>query len=279
MMITDAQVHLWAAETPQRPWRKGEKPHRAQPLGSDEMLREMDSAGVARVIIVPPVWEGFRNDLALEAAQQHPGRFAVMGRITPEALVQPQSRGMLAGWRAQPGMLGLRFTFNTGAMVQILLGGHMDWLWAEAEKEGIPIMVLVSHARVSLIDQIAVRHPGLRLIMDHLALTAGRDETAFRDFDKVLAIAKRPNVAAKVSALPCFSSDRYPYPSLHGHIRQALDAFGPRRLFWGTDFSRSPISYHENVTLFTEELPWLGAQDQEWIMGRGVCEWVGWPLP
>ena len=26
----------------------------------------------------------------------------------------------------------------------------------------------------------------------------------------------------------------------------------------------------------TPELPWLNATDLEWIMGRGVCEWLGW---
>ena len=33
-------------------------------------------------MIVPPSWEGDRNDLALEAARLHPDRFAVMtGRL------------------------------------------------------------------------------------------------------------------------------------------------------------------------------------------------------
>ena len=31
--------------------------------------------------------------------------------------------------------------------------------------------------------------------------------------------------------------------------------------------------------MFTEEMPWLSADDQEWIMGRGVCEWIGWKMP
>jgi len=33
------------------------------------------------------------------------------------------------------------------------------------------------------------------------------------------------------------------------------------------------------VHLFTEELPWLSGQDKEWIMGRAICEWLGWPPP
>ena len=35
----------------------------------------------------------------------------------------------------------------------------------------------------------------------------------------------------------------------------------------------------ERITLFTGELPWLSDEDKEWIMGRAICEWLGWPLP
>jgi len=28
--------------------------------------------------------------------------------------------------------------------------------------------------------------------------------------------------------------------------------------------------------MFTEEIPWLSADDKAWIMGRGICEWIGW---
>jgi L-fuconolactonase len=28
--------------------------------------------------------------------------------------------------------------------------------------------------------------------------------------------------------------------------------------------------------MFTQEIAWLTEEDQEWIMGRGVCEWLGW---
>jgi predicted TIM-barrel fold metal-dependent hydrolase len=41
----------------------------------------MDEAGVNRVLIVPPSWEGGRIDYALEACAAHPDRFRVMARI------------------------------------------------------------------------------------------------------------------------------------------------------------------------------------------------------
>ena len=74
------------------------------------LLKEMDAADVDRVVIVPPSWEGERNDLGLDAARSHPDRFAVMGRL---ALDKPESRGLVAAWKKQPGMLGMRFTFHT----------------------------------------------------------------------------------------------------------------------------------------------------------------------
>jgi predicted TIM-barrel fold metal-dependent hydrolase len=277
MLIVDSQVHIWGADTPQRPWPKRAAAQRPVPLGAPDLLREMNEAGVDRVVIVPPSWEGDRNDLAIDAAIEHPDRFSTMGRLDPQ---DPQSRGLIRTWREQPGMLGLRFTFHIPQLVTLITEGHMDWVWGEAEKAGVPIYVLVPHPLVHLIDDIAQRYPALKLVMDHLSLDSKqKDAQAFSEFDKLLAIAKRPNVAAKVSALPCYSTDEYPYKSLHGYIRQAYDAFGPQRLFWGTDLSRSPIPYRQHVTMFTEEIPWLSAEDKEWIMGRGVCEWLGWEMP
>jgi L-fuconolactonase len=95
MFIVDAQVHIWGADTPERPWPQGRsRPHRPQPFTAEDLLREMDAAGVARAVLVPPSWEGDRNDLALAAAAAYPDRFAVMGR--PPLLPEP-----LTKWRLQ----------------------------------------------------------------------------------------------------------------------------------------------------------------------------------
>ncbi|MBM4299659.1 MAG: amidohydrolase, partial [Deltaproteobacteria bacterium] len=48
MTIIDSQVHIWAPETAEKPYAREDAspPHRAVPLGHDELLREMDNAGV-----------------------------------------------------------------------------------------------------------------------------------------------------------------------------------------------------------------------------------------
>lgn len=274
MLITDAQVHIWRANSPERPWRAGETSHREPPLEADELLREMDAAGVNRAILVPPFLDGDRNDLVLEAARLHPGRFAAMGRFDLE---DPASGRLIPTWRQQPGMLGFRYSFHRPALTSALTEGRVDWLWEGAEKAGIPIMVHVPHSMVHLIERAAERYPGLKLVMDHLSLPMRKkDEEAFRDLDKLLALAKRPNVAVKVSALPCYTSDTYPYRKLHPFVRRVFDKFGPRRTFWGSDMSRSPCTYRQGITMFTEEMPWFSADDLEWIMSRGLSQWLDW---
>src|SRR3989442_12274244 len=98
MLIVDAQVHIWGADTRDRPWPPG-RAHQAQkpyPVTRDLVLAGMKEAGVDRAVLVPPSWEGDRNDLALQAARLYPGRFALMGR---RALGTPQSRAPRARWK------------------------------------------------------------------------------------------------------------------------------------------------------------------------------------
>ena len=120
-----------------------------------------------------------------------------------------------------------------------------------------------------MVGQVAERHAGLRLIIDHFGRPSGtKDEAAWANLSELLALAKYPNVAVKATGAPSYSSAPYPYRNIHTYIRQLYDAFGPERLFWGTDITRMPCSWRQCVTMFTEELPWLSASDKDLIMGR-----------
>jgi len=270
-------VHIWAADTPERPWPPGEaaRAHTPTPLTAESLLEKMDAAGVTRAVLVPPSWEGDRNDVVLAAAQRYPDRFAVMGRISLEA---PESRAEFLPLARTKGMLGFRFTFHTKEHQKLLTGGASDWLWPAAAAGGVPLMVHPPHS-LPLIDAIAGRHPDLRLVIDHLGLMRPNvDHAAFAHLSGLLALARHPNIAVKASAVTDYSSEPYPFPILHGYLRQVFDAFGPKRIFWGSDISRVRHPYRQMITLFTEEFAWLSEDDKAWIMGRGLCEWLNWPV-
>jgi predicted TIM-barrel fold metal-dependent hydrolase len=271
MQIVDAQIHTWGTGLPSN------LSHRQiTHFTPAEAVALMDEGGVDAAVIHPPGWDPRSTEMARAAVRDYPGRFAIMGSLP---LDEPASRSRVAGHRGEPGMLGLRYTFLHDPARQWLADGTIDWLWAEAEKAGVPVAVLATDSLVEL-GRIAERHPGLRLTIDHLGgrggLTTLKDAAAMTHIPALLALAKFPNVAVKATGAPGYSSQGYPFSSMHVYLQKIYDAFGPERMFWGTDITKMPCSWRQCVTMFTEELPWLGEQDKRLIMGDALCSWWGW---
>jgi len=273
LAITDAQVHVWADPTPERPWPDlGIDPQRVPALGIDELLGRMDRAQVLRAVLVPPTWEGPRNDLALAAASAHPGRFAVMGRVDP---ADPAVVASLATWRKQPGMLGIRLSINRGGASAQIRAAVGSGFFAEAQRAGVPLYLYMPRLHTE-IDQLATTFPGLRITVDHLALD-GADGPLPMAVAPLLPLARHANVAVKASALPCFVTEDYPYPQIVQAVYELVAAFGANRVFWGSDLSRLPCSYEQLIGLFLDEMPGLTREDLNLIMGEGVSAWLNWP--
>jgi predicted TIM-barrel fold metal-dependent hydrolase len=270
MKIIDAQVHIWSQTVtpPTGLHRKVEK------FTAEELLDEMDEAGVDAALIHPPLgWDPDANAMAVEAARKYPDRFAVLGQFRLDV---PENRKLIRGWRNQPGMMGLRWPFLQPAQQKMLLDGDADWVWPLAEKEGLPV-AMMGGVFLGKFREIAERHPGLRLLIDHCGLNRlGQDAEAFIHLDELLALATFPNVAVKATGAPHYSTQGYPFRNIQDGLHRIFDAFGPKRMFWGTDITRMPCSYRQCVTFFTEELSWLRGRDLEDVMGRSLCQWIGW---
>lgn len=269
-MIVDSQIHIWRGG-PLPPPDGREAEHRR--ITAEETLAEMDRAGVDRAVLVPHRWDGLRNDLAIEAVKRHPTRFAIIGRLSIE---KPRSRTTMAKWKAQPGMLGLRANFKISPS-EWMTDGTCDWLWESAQDFGIVVSIHAPGLSEQM-HRLAAKYRGLKLVIDHMGLSGHTlGPAAFSSIDELVGLARNPNIAVKVSALPCYADDPYPFRKLHPFVRRIVEAFGPERSFWGSDLSRLPCPYRQCVTAFTEEMDWLSKADLEQIMGKALGAWVGWP--
>ena len=267
MLIVDSQVHIWNLGTP-NPWHR-----QISSYSVNDLIGEMDETGINRAIIVPPMWMGDTNVLALEAARAFPDRLAVLGRLD---INKPVATSVFENWNKQSGMLGLRFTFSNEKEYSLLTDGSLEWLWYEAEKYQIPVMLMVS-GHLQEVEKIINNYPDIKLCIDHLGLVRNAvDDAAFEDLSYLLSLSTNRNLVVKVTSLPCYSSKPYPYYELHPYIRQIYDSFGPSRMFWGSDLTRLTSSYRECLTLITEELRWLSENDKKLILGVAICNWLGW---
>ena len=272
MLIIDSQIHIWQNG-------KMSAHHRQIPTYSiEDALAEMASAGVDGAVIHPPSSLGEAvNVYAVEAVRRHPDKFCILGHMDLES---PDRENIIAHWRERTGMLGFRFTFNQAHQQAWWSDGSLNWFWTACEKADLRIGLLASGANMAALAKIAGQHPGLKLHIDHIGRGGGGkgvvDDAVFADLKDMLALAKHPNIAVKLSGAPSYSSQPYPYKNIHGYLRQIVEAFGPERCFWGTDITRMPCSYRQCVTMYTEEMPWLKGRDLELVMGGAVVGWLGW---
>lgn len=271
MQIVDAQIHVWSQGLPsnQSHWQ-------VTSFSAAEAIGLMDEAGVEAAVIHPPGWDPASHAIAEQAVRDYPGRFAILGHLPLE---EGPAMAEIPTWREKPGMLGLRYLFLGQDKRRALAAGAHDWLWAACEEHAIPVAVLATDCLTEF-GKVAERHPGLRLTIDHLGGRGGnttlKDHAAMEHMPELLALAKHPNVAVKVTGAPGYSGEAYPFPIMQDYVKQIFDAFGPARTFWGTDISKMPCTWRQCVTMFTAEMPWLSEADKRQVMGDAVCAWWGW---
>lgn len=273
--VIDAQVHVWRTESADRPWPAAGREwaaasHRSEPITGDGLLAEMADAGVDRAVLVPPFFEGNRNDYALECARARPDAYRVMVRadLTDEG-AEADFRDLLA----EPLVSGIRLTFlpaDAGPIAEA-----PPWLWALGADLDVPIAVLAPQQSPA-VGEIARAHPQLRLAVDHLGLSGqAKDAEVAPEIDELVALAALDNVSVKATSAPTYSTEPYPYPSLLAQLHRLLDAFGAERVFWGSDLSRLRGSYPDLVRMFAEDLG-LAERDRDAVLGGSLARWLRW---
>jgi L-fuconolactonase len=284
-VIIDSQVHIWEPESVSRPWPAGgaarAREHIRNPLGPTELLKEMEDAGVDRAILVPPSFEGDRNDVVLAAAREFPARFAVMGRLPVDR--RKEAEAILDTWRALPGAFGFRFTFSAGFNASRgisgswLTDGTCDWVWQTATERSLPVM-LHCPGQPQAVRDIAMRYPDLHIAIDHFGATPGtKGPDVVESAREICRLADLGNVCVKASAGPCYSREAYPFRDIQSCLRMLCEAFGASRVFWGSDLSRLPCSYRESLSYITDECGFLTASERRLVLGEAIQGWLGWP--
>ncbi len=267
--IMDAQTHIWSGGKPS-------PTHRQEPFLVTDLLQQLDGAGVNRAIIVTPSWNPNGNELPLEAAKTYPDRLAVMGLYDTNS--KPDV-AQIQAWKSRQGMLGLRLFLGSPQGKAWFTDVSSDWLWPELQRNQIPLM-LFAGGMMPDVAKIAAKYPDLKICLDSFGAPAGVvGVQAFDNYDQVLALAKFKNVSIKPVSLPFISGEAYPYRNLHPFIRRIYDAFGPERIFWGSDITLLKSPYSDCVKAFTQDMDWLSDQDLELIMGRALSKWINWPAP
>lgn len=277
-MITDAQVHLWEASRPDRPWAANAEAHLPEPMTAERMIGLMDEAGIDRAVISPPgVLPDRGPAYALEVAAKYPKRFRVMPWFIPTKQEQFDS---LPRWMDTPGVCSLRLSLNEGRHMELLGDGGLEPLWTACERQHIPV-ALFRRDGLGVAEDAIRRHPGMPVIIDHFNWAAD-DADRERKIQEMESLAKYPNVHIKVSSLPKLTKSPPPYPDLEPLIKRVHAAYGAKRLMWGSDQTQIMAirngSYRDNVDIIrVSAAKYLPAADIEQMLHGTATKVFNWP--
>jgi L-fuconolactonase len=287
--ILDAQVHLFAPPSGEYPWdpavladpsleamRARYHAHFADAT-PEAMLAAMDANGVTGALVVSPSVYGYDSAYSVAAYQQHPDRFRVIGRIDPE---RSDVEDVIASWKADPAFVGFRVNLWAKPAIDAFLAGREDRMLAGAERFGLPVCVNAP-GRFDLLDRIAQRFPDLPLVVDHLGLfQMGMLSPDYGDtfvgLDGLLALAAYEQVSVKFTSIPLLSREPYPHSDAWPHLHRVIEAFGPKRLMWGSDHTVFEHEYGENIDVIRATTE-LGDDDKRQILGETLRSVWGWP--
>ena len=276
MVVIDSQVHAYAANTPQRPWRRPPQDWPDHVTG-DEMVAAMDAVGVDGAIMVSPnSLYAYDDSYAKEVQRAHPGRFAIVKPMNPN---DPAADEILAEWKKVPGAVAVRVMFALASAGELNLAG-IDRILRAAARHDMPVNLQCGN-NVDMGAKIIDAHPQTRFVLDHLACYQPRSKpappTVWDTLPKVLDLARRPNAVIKVSGVCTMSREAFPYPDIWDPLARVFDAWGFERCLWGTDWTRTYalVNYQQGVEPFrlTDR---LSDSERAMLMGGACAKVYGW---
>lgn len=234
-MILDAHHHLWSYSTEEYGWIGEGMERIARDFTAEDLRAVAEPYGVVGSIAVQARQTlGETTDL-LRIAN---GSDFVRGVVGWLPLREERLSGLLDELAAEPKLKGLRHVVQDEPDDDFLLLDDFNRGVAESLSRGLTYDILIFERQLPAAVAFADRHPDGRLVVDHLAkpgIAAGAEIGPWKE--KLTELAKRPNVSCKLSGVVTEADWKtWTAESLRPYFDAALEAFGPGRLMYGSDW-------------------------------------------
>ena len=230
MDVVDTHAHIYSPDEAKYP--PIDKPLRPpggkgslEDLRAETQANDVDGA----CLIQTSTFYRFDNRYILDSAKSAPEWTAGVCTLDPD---DPHSPGLLKHYAEQYGIKGMR---SIPASDGRLDHPGVRALWQSATEAGLVINVLINRDKADQADRLLRDFANLRVVLDHcLNLKAGPELEP--TLAAVKRLSERPNLHAKLTFVPTGSEQGYPCEDMHAPCLEVIDAFGPERSVWGSDF-------------------------------------------
>ena len=248
--MIDAHHHLWDPSRRSYPWMTGAAldPIR-RPYTVDDLRSVTKAAGVHATVLVQTVSSSEETEEFLATARDEPVIAGVVGWVD---LTAPDVAAQLASLGESGPLVGIRHQVEGEPDDEWLLRPDVLRGLAAISDAGLVYDLLVTPAQLPAAASAAAQLPELSFVLDHAAkpqIAAGAWEPWA---GAVAALAERENVHCKLSGLVTEADwAAWQVGHLQRYVSHVLDAFGPERLLFGSDWPVCELAASYEVVVDT----------------------------
>ena len=233
-MRIDAHQHFWRPSRGDYGWLTPQAhPAIARKFLAQDLAPLLEDAGVQRTILVQAAPTIAETEYLLTLAAETPFVAGVVGWVDLEAENAAQH---IAAFSQQSGLVGLRPMLqdldDDAWILRPAVGKSLD----EMEAAGLTFDALVTPRHLPHLTRCLAARPGLKVVVDHGA----KPDIAGGALDpwaaQIRAIAANTGACCKLSGLVTEAGGKWTEETLKPYVDVLLEAFGPARLMWGSDW-------------------------------------------
>ncbi len=237
-VIVDAHHHVWDLSVRDQDWITGDAlaPIRRN-FSVGDLAPEARAHGVRATVLVQTVTVAAETPEFLAVAD---GSDLVAGVVGWTDLTRPDVAESLAALRALPGgryLVGIRHQVQGEKDPQWLLRPDVRRGLAAVADAGLVYDLVVMEHQLPACIEAAAALPQLTFVLDHLAKPSIAQGTLEPWASRIRAFAALPNTVCKLSGMVTEAAwDSWTVRDLDPYAATVLDAFGPARVMFGSDW-------------------------------------------
>lgn len=244
-MTIDAHQHFWAINDTDYVWMSAEHDVIRRDFLPADIEPLLDAAGIDGCLAVQARQMVSETEFLLDLADRHERIRGVVGWVP---LCEEAGEPFLERFAAHPRLVGVRHVVHDEPDDDFILRPDFNEGVRRLERYGLTYDVLIFWKHLAHTIEFVDRHPNQPFVVDHIAKPRIRRDAFDREWAASLRdLARREHVACKVSGMVTEVRDaEWDIDLLRPYFETVLEAFGPDRLMFGSDWPvcllRSPYA-------------------------------------
>lgn len=238
-----------------------------RPTTVETLIAAMDHAGVAKAAVVhSSTTYGFDNSYVVDGCAQYPDRLVAVGSVD---VLQPDAPERIRAW-TQRGLAGLRLF--TGGSTKEFDPSELDDprsfpAWDVCAELGLTMCIQTGAIGLPQVTAMAKRFPSVNIILDHLGRPEVADGVPYAAAQSLFNLAPLENIYLKLTPR-IFGDVQKGNASANTFFPRVVEAFGAKRMAWGSNFPTSPGALADILATAQAGLSCLDEEDRAWIFGK-----------